>query len=309
MSSPTSSTPDLAGVQLAYGCWRLAGSEGQPTTAATIACGHQAVLTALESGYTGFDLADIYGNGRCEEIFGRALRESRADRSLLYLATKCSIRRGGEPQPHSPYRYDASPEYLIASVEGSLRRLGVECVDLLMLHRPDYLLEPEEVAGAFARLQRAGKVREFGVSNFKPSQLTLLQKVCAQPLVTHQIEISLWCPEALEDGRLDQCQAEALVPMAWSPMAKGLLGDGPLSELNAENKMRVERIRAELDQLGHARCVGALAWLLRHPAGIVPVIGSTDPHRIRTARHALSLKLSHEEWYRLLAAALSSRLP
>jgi predicted oxidoreductase len=225
------------------------------------------------------------------------------------VATKCSIRRPGEPLLDSPYRYDASAEYLIQSVEGSLRRLGLESVDLLMLHRPDFLLDPAEVADAFARLQQAGKVREFGVSNFRPSQLTLLQRAWSQPLITHQIELSLWAPEALEDGRLDQCQSERITPMAWSPMAKGILGTGSLNGLDPVATQRANRLRAALSEIHSERVVGALAWLLRHPAGVVPIIGTTDPERIQVARQALTTRFSREDWYRLLELGRGQRLP
>ena len=157
----------LVASRLAYGCWRLAGSEGQPPEP-TSAVGICAVHTAADAGFTLFDLADIYGGGRCEEIFGEALRESPGLRSRVLIASKCGIRRAGEPIG-TPVRYDFSAEHIVQSVEGSLRRLGVESLDLLLLHRPDYLMDPHGVAGAFVLLRDAGKVRPCRFVPVRPS--------------------------------------------------------------------------------------------------------------------------------------------
>jgi predicted oxidoreductase len=181
------------------------------------------------------------------------------------------------------------------------------------LHRPDYLMEPAEVAAAFDRLHQSGKVREIGVSNFAPSQVVALQRACSRPLVVNQVEVSLARLTALEDGTLDQCLAEKITPMAWSPLAGGKLGDRPGRLLPSQEAYRTEAINRELDQLaaahGTSRIAVALAWLLRHPARIVPVIGSIDPARIKDATQADELQLSREEWYRLLTIARSSPLP
>jgi len=190
----------LACSPLAYGCWRIAGTwnpaEVKPEAQAS---GRRAVLAAYEAGYTLFDHADIYCEGMAETIFGRVLKEEPAMRDRILIATKCGIRKLGEPKPDSPYRYDFSGEHIVSSCEQSLRRLGVERIDIYQLHRPDYLMNPEEIAAAFGRLKRSGKVREFGVSNFRPSQLAALQKACPMRLIVNQVEISLANLAAFED--------------------------------------------------------------------------------------------------------------
>lgn len=296
----------LRGSRLAYGCWRLADD------GATGDAGRAAVRSALEAGYTVFDHADIYGHGMCERIFGEVLAESPGVRDRLVLVTKCGIRRAGEPAG-APYRYDASRQHIVTSCEGSLRRLGVDVVDVFLLHRPDPLMDPEEVASAFDGLRRSGKAREFGVSNFAPNQVEALQGACGFPLVVNQVEISLARWEPLVDGTLDQCLAEGITPMAWSPLAGGKLADGARRVLPSQERYGTEALVRELDAVAEGRGVGrsavALAWLLRHPAGMVPVVGSVHPERIRAAAKASEVGLSREEWYRLYTVARGMPLP
>lgn len=301
----------LVASRLAYGCWRLAGSEGQPPEP-TSEVGVRAVQAAADAGFTLFDLADIYGGGRCEEIFGAALKESLGLRERILIASKCGIRRAGEPAG-APVRYDFSQEHIVHSVEVSLRRLGVETLDLLMLHRPDYLMDPHEVAGAFVQLRDAGKVREFGVSNFRHSQVTALQRLCPLPLAVNQVEISLLQLAALEDGTLDQCLAETITPMAWSPLGGGLLASHVHGILPGQRGYEPARVNTVLDrlaaELNTRRETVALAWLLRHPARIQPVVGSVNPAHIRAAVKADALRLSREDWYHLVTAARTTQLP
>jgi len=234
-------------------------------------------------------------------------------RERVVIATKCGIRKPGEPKPGSPYRYDFSADYILRSCEGSLQRLGVDTIDVYQLHRPDYLMEPAEVARAFDQLKQVGKVREFGVSNFRPSQVVALQSACPMRLVVNQVEISLANLSAFEDGTLDQCLAETITPMAWSPLAGGKLGNGGKRILPSQEAYRPEPIVAALDAIaagrGASRTVIALAWLMKHPSGIIPILGSTNPERIREGAKADDLELSREEWYRLLEAARGERLP
>ena len=305
----------MVGTRLAYGCWRLAGtwepSEIKPEDEAR---GREAVIAAYEAGYTLFDNADIYCRGHAERIFGEALKQVSGMREKIILATKCGIRFAGDGGPDAPHRYDFSAEHIVRSCEESLRRMKVETIDLYQLHRPDYLANPEEVAGAFTQLKQAGKVRYFGVSNFRPTLVTALQVVCPMPLIVHQVQISLGKVDSFTDGTLDQCLIEKLTPMAWSPLAKGLLGDGG-KELSAEEKAAygAERVLPVLDAIaaarGSSRTVVALAWLLKHPSGIVPIVGSTNPDRIREAAKAADMELTREEWYRLLTAARGEPLP
>ena len=290
--------------RVGYGCWRLAGSEGVETPTEP-AEGIRAVLAAADAGITLFDLADIYGGGRCEELFGAALRERPGLRNELVVAGKCGIRRAGAPPATSPYRYDSSAAHIVDSVEASLKRMGIATLDVLMLHRPDFLMEPDEVAGAFVRLRDSGKVREFGVSNFLPTQLSLLQQACPMPLVVHQVEISLAHSTALEDGILDQCLASRMTPLAWSPLARGALFPTAGVPRGALTDALIEAASAR----GVTPAAIALAWLLRHPAGIVPLIGSIRPSRIWEAVVATEVPMDREEWYRLLTAARGRRLP
>lgn len=314
MKTITLGRSPLKSSRLAYGCWRIAGTwDPAEATPASMSAGRAAVLAAYEAGYTLFDHADIYCRGMAETIFGQVLKEVRGMRQRILLATKCGIRFAGEPAPRTPFRYDFSAAHIVRSCEQSLRRLGVETIDLYQLHRPDYLMAPDEVAAAFAKLRKAGKVREFGVSNFRPSQLTLLQQACGRHLQVNQVEISLANRTCFEDGTLDQCLAEHITPLAWSPLAAGKLGDGAKRLLPAQQTYRVGRIHRELDAqakaYGAARPVIALAWLLRHPSGIVPIVGSTQPENIRQAVQATELELTREDWYRLLEAARGERLP
>lgn len=299
----------LRSSRLAYGCWRIAPND-QP--AADLAAARRAVHAALEAGYTLFDHADIYCDGRAETVFGELLRESPGLREKILIATKCGIRFADRP-PGAPYRYDFSAEHITHQCEQSLQRLGVDCIDLYQLHRPDWLMDASEVGGAFAKLEQAGKVREFGVSNFSPSQLSTLQQALSRPLVVNQVEISLAQLATFSDGTLDQCQAQKITPLAWSPLGGGLLGDGGKDLLPSQQTYRPEKIVAALDAIakarGSSRMVIALAWLLRHPSGIVPLVGSTDPARIRAAVAATEIGLSREEWYRLFTAARSEPLP
>ena len=304
----------LASTRLAYGCMRCAGTmERARFTPEMEARGRAAILAAWEAGYTHFDHADIYGNGISEEIFGRVLRDVPGMREGALVASKCGIRWAGDPDPSAPHRWDFSREHLVRSCEGSLRRLGIERLDLFMLHRPDYLADPDEIAAAFAELHAAGKVREFGVSNFRPSQVAALRRACPLPLRVNQVEVHLLRLEPFEDGTLDQCLELGVTPVSWSPLAGGRLGDGAAPDPGDPRASVHAAVLAALDAAagrhGVSRTVVALAWLLRHPAGIVPVVGSVHPDRIRDAVRADALELSREEWYAILLAARGAGLP
>jgi predicted oxidoreductase len=304
----------LVSSRLAYGCWRIAGTwNPAAVTPDAIERGREAVLAAYDAGYTLFDHADIYCDGVSETIFGQVLKKVPGMRPQIIIATKCAIRKSGDPTPDAPFRYDFSAEHILQSCEASLHRLGVECIDIYQLHRPDYLMHPEEVADAFAKLHKQGKVHHFGVSNFRPSQLTALQKACSMPLIVNQVEISLANRASFEDGMLDQCLSEKITPLAWSPLAGGLLADGAKALLPFQEGYRTKPIVAALDVIakerGSSRTAIALAWLLKHPANIVPIVGSTQPQNIKAAAKADRIDLTREEWYRLLEAARGERLP
>ena len=300
--------------RLAYGCWRVAGSwDHTKITPESRAAGHRAIIAAYEAGYTLFDNADIYSSGEAERILGEVLKEISGMRARVLIATKCGIRPGGTPHPQSPQRYDFSKQHIIDSCEQSLKRLRLETIDLYMLHRPDYLANPHEIAGAFAQLLDAGKVRFFGVSNFRPTLVTALQAACPMPLIVNQVEISLARLDCFTDGTLDQCLTDQITPLAWSPLGAGLLGDGAKRLLPAQESYRPAAIVKALDEIASARGVSrtviALAWLLKHPSKMIPIIGSNDPQRIREAMRATELDLTRDEWYRLLLAARGAPLP
>jgi predicted oxidoreductase len=303
----------LKSSRLAFGCWRVAGNSSATGTAQNRAAGYRAIIAAYEAGYTLFDNADIYAHGESERVLGETLKKVSGMRDRVLVATKCGILPAGEPASDSPQRYDFSAEHIIKACEGSLTRLGIDTIDIYLLHRPDYLADPEEVGRAFSELKTAGKVRWFGVSNFRPTLVTALQVACPMPLLVHQIEISLAQLIPFTDGTLDQCLIERLTPMAWSPLAGGLLGNGAKRLLPSQEKYQPDKLLPVLDSIakirGTSRVAVALAWLLKHPSKILPIIGSTQPERIREASKATELELTREEWYQLLIAARGEPLP
>jgi predicted oxidoreductase len=314
MQSMPLGVSSLRSSRLAYGCWRVAGTwDPAEVTAQNRTAGCRAIIAAYEAGYTLFDTADIYCGGESERILGSVLNQVSGMRDRVVVVTKSGVRHAGSPNPDSPSRYDFSAEHILKSCEQSLERLGIETIDLYLLHRPDYLANPEEIAAAFSKLHAAGKVRYFGVSNFRPTLVTALQVACPMPLIVHQVEISLGRLAAFDDGTLDQCLIEHLTPMAWSPLAAGLIGQGATRLLTWQRSYRVDKIQPVLQAIGASRGVTpaavALAWLLKHPAKIQPIIGSANPSRIRDAAKADELELTRDEWYRLLLAARGEPLP
>jgi predicted oxidoreductase len=305
METITLGKSQLESSRLVYGCMRIAGDGSREAEEK----GKRAIRAALDAGYTQFDHADVYGGGRCEELFGEVLRESPGLRNKIVVTTKCGIRMAGDPSDTSPARYDFSARHITSSVEGSLRRLGVERIDLLLLHRPDYLFRVDEVAVTFEALRASGSVLYFGVSNFLPAQVKLLRSALVDPLLVNQVEINLHNINALTDGTLDQCQRLNITPQAWCPIA----GVAYPAWGNTFDKKDERRIRKELDRQCEIYDVEdwiiALAWLLKHPAGISPIIGSTTPARIEAAKQALDLGYSREDWYRLLEARNGAPVP
>ena len=303
----------LLSTRLAFGCWRLVRTwNPKEVTPEREAEGRRAVIAAYEAGYTLFDNADIYCAGVCESVFGQAMREVGGMRDRVVVATKCGIRFGGDPTPDAPGRYDFSPGHILRSCDASLKRMNVETIDLYQLHRPDLLMDPPAVAEAFDKLRAAGKVREFGVSNFSPSQLAALQRACPMPLVVNQVEIHLARLDAFNDGTLDQCLADTITPMAWSPLGGGTLFEKPHADPGTP-KRRVPGLPQAIEDVaretGLTPGVVALAWLLKHPAKIMPIIGSRDLGRIVELTRAEDAELTREQWYRLLIAARGEPMP
>lgn len=269
--------PGLEVSCLSYGCMRTVGAwDPSKITAQMWGEAKDALTAAFESGYTFFDHADIYAAGECERVFGEWLREHPSARDQIQICTKVGILFD------EPHRYDFTAKHIKESCDKSLKRLGVDCIDVYLLHRPDYLMDPEEVARAFDSLYEAGKVRYFGVSNFKPSKVLALQRHLDDNLVTHQVELSLSHLDPLEDGTMDQVLELGISVMAWSPLAGGRIATDPLT---------------------------AIRWLLRHPAKMIPVIGSRQPDRIRALAKADDEQMSREEWYRLFVEARGTGLP
>jgi predicted oxidoreductase len=313
MNSQTIAHTDLEVSRLSYGCMRIAGT-WNPAEIDTPKreAAHRAILAAYEAGYTLFDHADIYCAGGCEMLHGEVMRAVPSMRNQIVIATKCGIRFPGDPTPAHPHRYDFSKQHILASCDRSLERLGIETIDIYQLHRPDLLMNPAEVAEAFDELHRSGKVRYFGVSNFLPSFVRALQAHLDFPLVVNQVEIHLGRLDCLVDGTLDQCLEMGLTPLSWSPLGGGWLGDARPGQTPTYSQEQ-SRVLAAIDAIalatGATRTQVSLAWLLKHPSQIIPIVGSTDPDRIRSAAVADDVELSREDWYRLLVAARGKPMP
>lgn len=247
------------------------------------------IETALDVGISTFDHADIYGDYGNEQLFGEALRLNPALKNRIQIVTKCGIMLMSDKKPANRIKhYNTSHGHIVASAEHSLRLLGVDALDVLLLHRPDPLMNADEVASAFEELQTSGKVKYFGVSNFTPAQFDLLQRSVSAPLVTNQIELSLFKPQPVFDGTLDHLYRLRVAPMAWSPLGGGHI---PVDEHLFFSL--AAKYNATYTQL-------ALAWLLKHPATVFPVLGTTQPERIREAAHATTLELDRQDWFEML---------
>jgi predicted oxidoreductase len=258
----------------------------------------------LALGVTSFDHADIYGGYNVEALFGEALAAARGLRERIQIVTKCGIKLVSPARPaHGLNHYDSSRAHVLASVDNSLRALRTDRIDLLLIHRPDALMDPDELAHTFHALRAAGKVREFGVSNHAPSQFAMLHRRLA--LATNQIELSPLHLDALGDGTLDQSVDLGLRPMIWSPLAGGSL-------FTADDE-RARRVREVLGALAQSHGVStatvAYAWILRHPARPLPITGSSRIEAVAQAVAALSLRLDAEEWYRVWRASAGHDVP
>ncbi|MBX2846500.1 MAG: aldo/keto reductase [Saprospiraceae bacterium] len=257
----------------------------------------------LDIGVTTFDHADIYGDYTTEADFGKALKEKPALREQLQLITKCSIQRVCPQRPaYQVKAYDSSAEHIIESVNNSLRDLNTEYIDVLLLHRPDYLMHPEEVATAFTQLHGQGKVQWLGVSNFSTSQFDLLNTYV--PLVTNQIQVSLFHRNAFDDGTLDQCMTHGIPPMAWSPLHGGSWRE------DAELMHRLQPVLADVcSEYGITETQALLAFVNTHPAGILAITGTTKVNRVKEAVDASNITFTRQQWYALWQAATGHKIP
>ncbi len=254
------------------------------------------IQTSLDEGITTFDHADIYGDHSCEELFGKVLKNNSSLRAKMQLVTKCGIKFPSEKRPNTWVKhYDTSEDHIVWSVENSLKMLGTDQLDLLLIHRPDPLLNPREVSEAFVKLKAQGKVLHFGVSNFTPSQFEMLQQFLPFPLVTNQIEISLSRIDPLFNGDLDVLMKHEASAMAWSP-----LGGGKLHFEDRDWFSKASKYNATYSQL-------ALAWLLKHPSNIFPLLGTTKPERIIEAAKSTDIELDKQDWFEMLKWAMGGK--
>lgn len=287
---------DLSGSQLSLGCMRMATLE--PSEAA------RAIAGALENGINFFEHADIYGSGASEEVFTKALAEIKTDPTNIILQSKCGIRPGF---------FDFSKEHILSSVDGILERLNIQQLDVLLLHRPDALMEPEEVASAFSELKNSGKVNHFGVSNQNSGQMSLLQKFLDVPIVANQLQLSIAHSPMIDhgfnvnmatdpgidrdNGTLDFCRLHDITIQPWSPLQTGFFGGVFLDHPEYKD------LNVVLNRLGEKYGVSssaiAIAWLLRHPAKMQPILGSMNPGRIKNLCEATDVELTRQEWYEL----------
>ena len=291
--------------QVALGCMRIGNMTDKEADIY--------LSTAVECGYNYFDHADIYGGGRCEEVFGAALKRNGKLRDKIIIQTKCGIRKG---------MYDFSKEHILSSVEGSLRRLGLDSVDVLLLHRPDLRMEPDEVAEAFDELEKSGKVKHFGVSNHSAPQIELLKTSVKQELSINQMQLSIATASMISsganvnlcnedgvnrDGYLrDYCRLNGITIQPWSPLQHGFI-EGSFSK--NEKYAELNRTIGELaEKYGITETGMAIAWLLRLPDKMQPVVGSTNIERIKAVAEAADIEITREDWYKIYLAA-GYRLP
>ena len=286
---------------IAVGCMRI--NKLEPAEA------EHFVHAAIDQGAYFFDHADIYGNGDCESVFAKAIHMNSTVREKVLLQSKCGIRRG--------VAFDFSKDHILKSVDGSLKRLNTEYLDVLLLHRPDALVEPEEVAEAFDILQSNGKVRHFGVSNQNPMQIKLLKRYVRQPIVANQLQLSITNATMISQGQhvnmqddfavnrdgsvLDYCRLHDITIQPWSPFQYGMfegvfLGNEKFPVLNR----KIDEIAAKYSV---SNTTITMAWLLRHPAGMQPVTGTMNVQRLKDCVKATGIRLTREEWYEIYLAA------
>lgn len=316
---------DLQVTRIGYGCMPLGGSwDDTPLTAQTTKQAVTSIRAALDQGINFYDHADIYCRGKSEEAFSAIWQEVPSLRGKILLQSKCGIRFGGTPHETSPHRFDFSYEHIIESVEGSLKRLKTDYLDVLLLHRPDPLVEPEEVARALDELHQSGKVRWIGVSNHTAAQLELLRHYLRQPVITNQVAFNVIHTHMLDEGivfnqadprlarnegTIEYCRLHNITLQSWGSLAWGLV-TGKTDEKPADNVLKtaalVEEMARQKGVKGEAILV---AWILRHPAKIQAIIGTTNPGRVAAACQADTIDLTRDEWYRLFIAGRGQSMP
>lgn len=288
---------DVSLSRLIYGMWRI-GDDADTSTSQVQA----KIESCLSQGITTMDQADIYGGYEAEEILGNALKGTNL-RDKIEIVTKCDIvAPAGRYSDVKVKYYDTSRAHVMASVEHSLRLTGTDYVDLLLIHRPDPMMDAEETGAALDEIVASGKAKSVGVSNFKLHDWTLLQSAMSSPLVTNQIELSLLAHEGFTNGDVAYLQERKVAPMAWSPLGGGSL-------FSQENKLLLNALKAIGEVSGVDETAVAVAWLLAHPAKIMPVMGTNSLARIGKISDALKVKMDRETWFELYSIALGSEVP
>ena len=307
--------------KLVYGCMGLGGDwDSSPVTREHYTQARDVIETALENNITVFDHADIYTLTKAEQVFGQVLKDAPSLKDKMILQSKCAIRFEDEA---GPKRYDFSAKWITESVDGILSRLGIEQLDILLLHRPDPLIELSEVAQTIHDLQASGKIKHLGVSNMHGHQIAFLQSALDTPIVANQLEMSLAFRDWVEDGittnsahnrnmgyapgTIEHCMLNKVQLQAWGSLAQGRYTGGKAEfEEDVATAALVTKLAAEYGVSPEAIVLG---WLMRHPAGIQPVIGTTNLQRIRQCTEATNVTLSREHWYALLESARGSDVP
>ncbi len=257
--------------------------------------------TCLQEQISTFDHADIYGGHTTEEDFGKAFSESKIDRSAIQLISKCGIKYISENRNYDIKHYDYSEEYIIWSVENSLKNLQTDYLDVLLLHRPSPLMIVDEIANAIEKLKTQGKIKSFGLSNFTNSQTQLIQRKIKVDY--NQIQFSATHHEAMTDGSLDFMQIHDIAPMCWNPL-------GSIFKEENDQTQRLKTLLKDLSKKYNTdEDVILLSWILQHPAGMLPVIGTTNPERIKNAMKSINLKMDLEDWFRIWTESMGTKVP
>ncbi len=267
----------------------------------------QILNTAFDAGINTLDEADIYGNYNSQKWLGRAFKTDKTLRKKFKIISKAGIVLKSKPNANPKIKsYNTTNKHIIESVNQTLTDLGTDYLDILLIHRPDQLIDPYEIDNTFQQLKKDGKVLNFGVSNFTTSQVNMMRACMNTPLVTNQIEFSALHPQPLFDGTLDQCIQKQIMPLAWSPLAGGRLFID-----KDEQTVRVREMLTKIgDELGGFNVDAiALAWLLKHPSQVYPIIGTMKTERIKSAMEALKVKMSVEQWYRILEESQGHPVP
>ncbi|MDB2390135.1 aldo/keto reductase [Alphaproteobacteria bacterium] len=284
--------------RIIYGMWRLADDENR-----NVSHVQAKVEACLAQGITSFDQADIYGNYESERLFGQLLKEAPKLRDKIEIITKCDIKLMSDKSPERVVKYyDTSPMHITQSVDNSLKLMNVDHIDMLLLHRPDPLMNHHETGAALDALIGSGKIGSVGVSNFKPWDINLLQSAMSNPITSNQIEISLLTHEAFTNGDIAFAQEKNITLIAWSPLAGGGLFD-------PSHKSLLDKLSSIGAHQGYDASAVAVAWLLAHPAGILPVMGTNNIDRIAALGDACKVKIDRETWFVLYELALGHEVP